>query len=80
MTPSQKLKILSQGAEAIILKKGSSIIKDRIKKSYRIKELDDKIRMRRTKSETKLLEKASQIIDAPIPSPDQRDSRAFQIK
>ncbi|MFH1151972.1 MAG: RIO1 family regulatory kinase/ATPase [Nanoarchaeota archaeon] len=78
MTPSQKLKILSQGAEAIILKKGISIIKDRIKKSYRIKELDDKIRMRRTKSETKLLEKASQIIDCP--SPDQKDSRAFQIK
>jgi len=45
------------------------IIKDRVKKSYRIKELDEKIRKRRTKSEKKLLEKASKIINAPDPFP-----------
>lgn len=43
------------------------IIKDRIKKSYRIPELDKKIRKRRTKSETKLLTKASKIINSPKP-------------
>jgi len=50
--------------------KGNSvpfIIKDRIKKSYRIPELDNKLRLRRTKSETKLLQKASEIISCPAP-------------
>lgn len=64
-------KIISQGAEAKILlnKKGNLIIKNRIPKSYRIKELDDSIRKRRTKSEIKLLIKASEIVNAPIPNP-----------
>lgn len=64
MTPK---KILSQAAEAIIYKKNNEVIKDRISKSYRIKELDNKIRKSRTKSETKLLEKASKVINCPVP-------------
>jgi len=64
-------KILQQGAEAKIIFDESKniVIKDRIKKSYRIRELDDKIRKSRTKKEIKLLEKASQIINAPKPFP-----------
>lgn len=65
--PPQKL--LYQGAEAKIILSNSFIIKDRIPKSYRIKELDDKIRKQRTKAETKLLEKASKIINTPNPLP-----------
>ena len=67
MTPH----LLYQGAEAKILLSDDEefIIKDRIKKSYRIKELDDKIRKQRTKSEAKLLTKASEIINAPKPLP-----------
>jgi len=70
-------KILQQGAEAKIILSDDFIIKDRIKKSYRIKELDDKIRKQRTKAEAKLLEKASRIINAPKPffTPD-----FYQIK
>jgi Kae1-associated kinase Bud32 len=60
-------KIIQQGAEAKIILSNNLIIKDRIKKSYRIKELDDMIRKRRTKAETKLLEKASKIISSPTP-------------
>jgi TP53 regulating kinase-like protein len=60
-------RILQQGAEAKIILSNNLIIKDRIKKSYRLKELDEKIRKNRTKKETKLLEKASQIINAPKP-------------
>ena len=41
------------------------IIKDRIKKDYRIKELDKKLRKFRTKREVKLLEKSSGIINVP---------------
>ena len=41
------------------------IVKDRIKKSYRIPEIDNKLRTRRTRAETKLLVKASKIINCP---------------
>ena len=60
-------KVIQQGAEAIILLDNNEIIKDRIPKSYRLPELDNKIRKRRTKSETKLLIKASSIINTPKP-------------
>lgn len=61
-----KQKILQIGAEAVILKKNNDVIKRRVKKSYRFKELDDKIRKRRTRSEAKLLDKASKIIPVPV--------------
>jgi len=68
---SEKSTFLYQGAEAKISlnEKENTIVKDRIPKSYRIKELDDKIRKQRTKAEKKLLEKASKIINAPNPFP-----------
>jgi TP53 regulating kinase-like protein len=60
-------KLIAQGAEAKIILSNNFIIKDRIKKSYRIPELDKKIRERRTRAEVKLLIKASEIINCPIP-------------
>jgi Kae1-associated kinase Bud32 len=62
-------KIISSGAEANIILSGNHIIKDRIEKHYRLKELDTKIRKLRTRQETKLLEKASKIINSPNPTP-----------
>jgi len=64
-----KEQIIQQGAEAKIILSDNKIIKNRISKSYRLKELDEKIRKQRTKSEKKLLEKACKIIDAPNPFP-----------
>lgn len=61
-----KQKIIFQGAEAIILKDENTIIKKRVKKSYRISELDEKIRKLRTRGETRLLKKASEKIPVPI--------------
>ncbi|MFH1326634.1 MAG: KEOPS complex kinase/ATPase Bud32 [archaeon] len=63
------MKTIAQGAEAKIIlnEKNNFIIKDRIKKSYRIPELDNKIRRQRTKAESKLLIKASEIINSPKP-------------
>ena len=61
-----KQKIIQQGAEALILLDKKGITKRRTRKSYRIPEIDEKIRKLRTRSETKLLEKASKII--PVPS------------
>lgn len=60
-------KLIAQGAEAKIILSNSFIVKDRVKKGYRIPELDIQIRARRTKAETKLLEKASGIINCPKP-------------
>jgi len=49
--------IIAMGAEAKIIKKENSIIKNRISKNYRIKELDDELRQRRTRSEAKIMGK-----------------------
>ena len=57
--------IIAQGAEAIIKKSGKNIIKDRIMKSYRIPQLDNKLRKQRTKKEVKLLEKSKSLIPVP---------------
>ena len=67
--PLKKQTLVAQGAEAKIIldETKKQIIKDRTSKSYRLKELDDKIRKLRTRSEAKLLEKASKIINVPIP-------------
>jgi len=59
--------IIAQGAEAKIILSENFVIKDRVSKSYRIKELDDKIRKRRTKKEAKIMIKASEIINCPKP-------------
>lgn len=59
------MKLIAQGAEAKIFKKKDSILKDRIKKSYRLSQIDIKLRKSRTRSEAKILRKASQIINVP---------------
>ena len=64
-----RIGVVAQGAEAIIELKDNLIVKNRIPKSYRIKEIDEKIRKQRTKAEKKLLEKACRIINAPNPFP-----------
>src|SRR3989344_9101610 len=59
-------------AEIILYERKNWIFKDRKPKSYRLRELDEKIRKQRTKNEIKLLEKASKII--PVPKPIFTDS------
>jgi N6-L-threonylcarbamoyladenine synthase/protein kinase Bud32 len=53
--------IIARGAEAIIIKKENSVLKNRIQKNYRLKELDDELRQKRTKSEAKILSKLKEI-------------------
>jgi len=60
------MKTIAQGAEANILLEKNKITKLRIKKSYRLPILDEKIRKSRTKKEAKLLQKAFKLI--PIPN------------
>ncbi len=78
MTPQQKL--IAQGAEAKILLLDNLVTKDRIPKTYRLKELDEQIRRRRTKSETKLLDKASKLINSPSPIINSSQENKFQIQ
>lgn len=61
----QQGKIIAQGAEAILIKKGNLILKRRIKKGYRNEELDFMLRTTRTRHEARILEKVSNIIPAP---------------
>ena len=51
------MKLIKQGAEANIYLDNKKIIKERIKKNYRIEQIDSKIRKFRTRRESKVLEK-----------------------
>src|SRR3989338_1858668 len=53
-------RIIGSGAEAIIYL-DKNVIKDRVKKSYRIKEIDEKLRKSRTKREAKIFDKLAAI-------------------
>jgi len=62
-----KTNILAKGAEAVIIHRGKFVIKNRVNKGYRYPEIDKKIIKTRTKREKNLLEKASKLINAPLP-------------
>ena len=72
------MKKVSQGAEAIIYLEGNKIIKDRIKKNYRIKEIDEKLRKLRTRREAKILDKLQGII--PVPKLINIDNNIIEIE
>lgn len=59
--------IIQQGAEATISlnETNNTILKKRLKKSYRIPEIDNKIIKRRTKAEAKIINKLQSIINVP---------------
>lgn len=53
------MKIIARGAEAVIhLGKDGVLVKERLKKGYRIMEIDEALRTKRTRKETKLLREA----------------------
>jgi len=51
------MKIIKQGAEGILYLQNGYLIKERIKKSYRIDDIDKKLKKFRTRREGKLLQK-----------------------
>lgn len=67
-TKNMQKNLISQGAEAILYLENNLLVKERIKKSYRISEIDDKLRKLRTRSEAKIIKKIEnnvpKIIDA----------------
>jgi Kae1-associated kinase Bud32 len=64
------MEMIGKGAEANIYRNGDAVIKDRIKKIYRVKELDKSLRKARTKREAKLISMARR---AGVPTPFIRD-------
>ncbi len=65
MNSAFAMKELSRGAEAVLYKE-DNIIKHRLKKSYRLKVIDDKLRGFRTRREAKILKKLG---DVNFPAP-----------
>lgn len=73
-------KILQHGAEALILLDGNKVIKRRVKKSYRLPQVDNEIRKLRTRSEAKLLLKASKLISIPEIKNVSEDSKEISME
>jgi Kae1-associated kinase Bud32 len=64
------MEMIGKGAEANIYKRGDAVIKERIKKVYRVEDLDKSLRRSRTKREAKLISMARR---AGVPTPFIRD-------
>ena len=62
--------VIGQGAEAVLYKEGDKVLKDRISKDYRQKDLDKSLRKARTRREAKVLTKLKEI---GIPGPELLD-------
>jgi TP53 regulating kinase-like protein len=73
-------KTIGRGAEAIISLENNEVLKDRIKKSYRLPLIDDKLRKSRTKREAKILKKISSLIPVPtVLSTDNKEKIKMQF-
>ena len=55
------MKIIGSGAEATIKSDGKTVIKERLAKTYRISEIDDKLRKFRTRREGKVISKLNEL-------------------
>ena len=60
------MKLIAQGAESKLFLDRNKVVKNRFRKTYRIKEIDDRLRKSRTKREAKILDKL-QKINFPVP-------------
>ena len=67
-------KLLAQGAESKLFLVGKRILKNRFKKNYRLKEIDEKLRKFRTKREAKVLKKL-EAIGFPVPKLIKNDEK-----
>ena len=73
------MKKIEAGAEALIYLDKKEVVKERIKKSYRLKQIDEKLRKFRTRREAKVLEKLHSI-GFPIPKLILSDDKKMLIK
>ncbi|OQX20425.1 MAG: Kae1-associated kinase Bud32 [Candidatus Altiarchaeales archaeon A3] len=71
------MELIAKGAESNLYKDGEILIKERIKKDYRITEIDEKLRKKRTLSESKILQKLKGEIN--VPEVLKTDDKNFKI-
>ena len=71
-------KLIAQGAEARLFLENNTILKNRFQKSYRLKEIDEKLRGFRTRREAKILQKL-EAINFPAPKLIKNDEKANLI-
>ncbi|AFD00903.1 Kae1-associated kinase Bud32 [Methanocella conradii HZ254] len=65
-----------RGAEAVVLIEDDKVVKTRVKKSYRIDELDERLRRERTRAEAKIMSEARKL---GIPTPIIYDVGRFDL-
>jgi Kae1-associated kinase Bud32 len=71
------MEMIASGAEAVITLDGKTIIKTRVHKRYRLKEIDEALRRDRTRTEARLISEARR---CGVPTPIIRDVTEFEIK
>ncbi len=71
------MEMIASGAEAVISLDRKTIIKTRVHKRYRLKEIDDALRRDRTRTEARLISEARR---CGVPTPIIRDVTDFEIK
>lgn len=71
-------KIISSGAEAIIVQQDDIVVKRRITKNYRIPSIDNTLRKFRTRREAKVMTKLFDVI--PVPKIISVDDKKMEIK
>jgi Kae1-associated kinase Bud32 len=64
------MEILGQGAEAVVRKNGSEVVKERMQKGYRLESIDNSLRKARTRREANIIQKLK---DLNFPSPRLRE-------
>jgi len=72
------MKIVAKGAEANLYMNEGNLVKERVKKEYRVEELDERLRRLRTKRESKLLENAKRV-GVPVPRIHKTDVKEKKI-
>ena len=73
------MKQIDKGAEATISIDGDSVLKDRVAKGYRLKEIDEKLRKFRTRREAKVLNKLEEL-NFPAPRLQSMCDQAMQLR
>ena len=72
------MEIISRGAEAVIYKTGNKIIKERVRKGYRILKLDEDLRKKRTRLEVRIMNEAKRA-GAEVPSCRELDENKIEM-
>jgi len=71
--------MIAQGAEAKLYRAGNAVIKERVSKSYRLHEIDSKLRKERTRAEAKLL-RTLERAGVPVPAVLKEDDNAMILE